>query len=205
MAQAGLSKLPSVQNSVLVRRYEKERPGELLHLDMKKLGCFEHPGHRVKGDRTRSTRRACWQAMHVAIDDHPRVGFSRVLRDETSHSACNFLIAALRYYRELGVPIQAVMTYNGSATSPSASPSCCAGWASSTIARTPTRRSLTAKTNASFKRFCVNGPMFTAMPAQTCAPLNCNPGSSTTTFIVHTPPCPANRLPPDSALTGTTS
>ena len=113
--QAGLAKLPAVQNSVPVRRYEKDRPGELLHLDMKKLGCFDQPGHRVTGDRTRNTPRAGWQALHVAIDDHSRVGFSQVLRDETCRSACDFLIAALRYYRKLGVPVQAVMTDNGSA------------------------------------------------------------------------------------------
>ena len=113
--QAGLAKLPSVQHGVPVRRYEKERPGELLHLDMKKLGCFDQPGHRVTGDRTRNTPRAGWQALHVAIDDRSRVGFSQVLSDETSRSACDFLIAALRYYRQLGVPIQAVMTDNGAA------------------------------------------------------------------------------------------
>ena len=113
--QAGLAKLPPVQGSVPVRRYEKERPGELLHLDMKKLGRFEQPGHRVTGDRTRNTRHAGWQALHVAIDDHSRVGFSQVLVDETSRSACDFVIAALRYYRRLGVPILAIMTDNGSA------------------------------------------------------------------------------------------
>ena len=113
--RAGLAKLASVQNSVPARRYEKDRPGELLHLDMKKLGRFEQPGHRVTGDRTRNTPHAGWQALHVAIDDHPRVGFSQVLSDETGRSACDFLIAAVRYYRKLGVPIQAVMTDNGSA------------------------------------------------------------------------------------------
>jgi len=114
-ARAGLSKLPSVQDSVPVHRYEKAHPGELLHMDMKKLGRFEQPGHRVTGDRTRHTRHAGWQALHVAIDDHSRVGFGQVLSDETSRSACDFLIAALRYYRQLGVRIQAVMTDNGSA------------------------------------------------------------------------------------------
>lgn len=114
--KAGLVKLPSVQDSVPVCRCEKERPGELLHMDKKKLGCFDQPGHRETGDRTRYTPGAGWQAfLHVAIDDQSRVGFSQVLCDETSHSACDFLIAALRYYRKLGVPIQAVMTDNGSA------------------------------------------------------------------------------------------
>ena len=73
----------------------------------------DRPGHRVTGDCTRNTPRAGWQALHVAIDDHSRVGFSQVLRDETSHSACDFLIAALRYYRKLGVPTQAVMNRPG--------------------------------------------------------------------------------------------
>lgn len=113
--QAGLSRLPIPQDSVPPRRYEKDSPGELIHLDMKKLGRFEQPGHRVTGDRTRKSRHAGWQALHVAIDDHSRVGFSQVLADETAHSACDFMLQALRYYRGLGVRVTGVMTDNGSA------------------------------------------------------------------------------------------
>lgn len=203
--QAGLAKLSSVQDSVAVCRYENDRPGELLHLDMKKLGRFEQPGHRVTGDRTRNTPRAGWQALHVAIDDHSRVGFSQVLSDETSRSACDFLIAALRYYRKLGVPIQAVMTDNGSAYSPGDSPSSCAGLASSTSARGPTRRVPMARPSASSRHFYVNGPMPIATPVQTSEPLSCSPGCSTTTSIGHTLRSRTNLPPPDSALTGTTS
>ena len=112
---AGVARLPSLQQAVPVRRYEKANAGELLHLDTKKLGCFEQPGHRVTGDRTKSTRRAGWQALHVAIDDHSRVGFSLMLADERATSACSFLLAALRYYKMLGVRIERVMTDNGSA------------------------------------------------------------------------------------------
>ena len=114
-AAAGVARLPGLQQAVPVRRYEKQTAGELLHLDTKKLGCFDQPGHRVTGDRTKNSRRAGWQALHVAIDDHSRVGFSLMLADEKATSACTFLLAALRYYKALGVPIACVMTDNGSA------------------------------------------------------------------------------------------
>lgn len=112
---AGLARLPALEPATAPRRYERSRPGELLHLDTKKLGRFAQPGHRVTGDRSRCTRRAGWQALHVAIDDHSRVGFSQVLDDETARSATAFLMAALRYYRQLGVCVTQVMTDNGSA------------------------------------------------------------------------------------------
>ena len=79
------------------------------------LARFDKPGHRVTGDRTQNSRRAGWQALHVAIDDHSRVGFSLVLADETATSACAFVLAALRYYKALGVKIEQIMTDNGSA------------------------------------------------------------------------------------------
>jgi len=112
---AGVARLPALQQAVPVRRYERVSPGELLHLDTKKLGRFDKPGHRVTGDRTQNTPRAGWQALHVAIDDHSRVGFSLMLADETAKSACAFLLAALRYYKTVGVNIQRVMTDNGAA------------------------------------------------------------------------------------------
>ncbi|WP_367065129.1 IS481 family transposase [Oryzisolibacter sp. LB2S] len=112
---AGVTHLPALQQAVPVRRYERAAPGELLHLDTKKLARFDRPGHRVTGDRTQNTPHAGWQALHVAIDDHSRVGFSLVLADETAKSACTFVLAALRYYKSLGVKIEQVMTDNGSA------------------------------------------------------------------------------------------
>jgi transposase InsO family protein len=112
---AGVARLPALQETAVVRRYERQVPGELLHLDTKKLGRFDKPGHRVTGDRTQNTPRAGWQALHVAIDDHSRVGFCLMLADEMAMSACAFLVAALRYYKSLGVSVQRVMTDNGSA------------------------------------------------------------------------------------------
>ena len=112
---AGVARLPALQEAVPVRRYERAAPGELLHLDTKKLARFARPGHRATGDRTQNTRGAGWQALHVAIDDHSRVGFSLLLADETARSACAFVLAALRYYTSLGVRVEQVMTDNGSA------------------------------------------------------------------------------------------
>ena len=112
---AGVAKLPALNATPIGSRYERARPGELLHIDTKKLGRFDQPGHRVTGDRTKVSRKAGWHALHVAIDDHSRVAFSLVLADEKAHTACAFLMAALRYYRSLGVRIEAVMTDNGSA------------------------------------------------------------------------------------------
>jgi len=113
--QAGVARLAPLQQHTAPKRYERQPPGELLHLDTKKLARFEQPGHRVTGDRTRYTPRAGWQALHVAIDDHSRVGFSQMLTDETAKSACAFLLDALRYYQRLGVRVEQVMTDNGSA------------------------------------------------------------------------------------------
>lgn len=77
------------------RRCERKAAGELLHLDMKKLARFDRPGHRITGDRTVNTPRAGYEALHVAIDDHSRVGFSLTLLDETTGSACRQFVAAL--------------------------------------------------------------------------------------------------------------
>ncbi len=114
-SRAGVAKLPSMEASIPVRRYERETPGELLHLDTKKLACFHQPGHRVTGDVSRYSKKPGYQALHVAIDDHSRVGFSMMLPDETVRSTIAFVFATFRYYRALGVRISRIMTDNGSA------------------------------------------------------------------------------------------
>jgi transposase InsO family protein len=97
-------------------RYEREAAGEMIHLDIKKLGRFEKPGHRVTGDRTgqSNSRGVGWEFVHVCIDDHSRVAFSQIHPDETKESAVPFLKAAVAYYASLGVTVSRVMTDNGS-------------------------------------------------------------------------------------------
>lgn len=116
LAGAGLSRLSKLEPAEPVVRYQRERPGELIHVDIKKLGRFIRPGHRVtrarKGHRNRG---AGWDFVHVAVDDATRLAYVEVLPDERRASAAGFLIRALRWFRERGIRVERVMTDNGSA------------------------------------------------------------------------------------------
>ena len=95
-------------------RYERERPGELLHVDVKKLGRIIRPGHRVTGDRSKRAKElAGWQYLFVAIDDATRLAFARIYPNETAASAIAFLAAATRFYDRHGIGIERVLTDNG--------------------------------------------------------------------------------------------
>lgn len=82
-----------------VRRYERQHPGELIHIDIKKLGRFERVGHRITGDRTgqSKSRGIGWEFVHVSIDDTSRIAFSQILPDERKESAVAFLRAAVSW------------------------------------------------------------------------------------------------------------
>jgi len=97
-----------------VCRYERQHPGELIHLDIKKLARIERPSHRVTGDRRDLVRGAGWEYVHVAIDDASRIAFARLMPDEGQQSAIDFLHAALAYFRSLGIEAKAIMSDNGS-------------------------------------------------------------------------------------------
>lgn len=113
LARAGLNRLAALEPAEPVRRYEHEAPGDLLHLDIKKLGRFRRPGHRVTGDRQITSDGAGWEYVHVAIDDHSRVAFGSIESNEQAASACKALLKAMRYYRALGVRFTRVLTDNG--------------------------------------------------------------------------------------------
>ena len=112
----GLNRVRDLEPAEPERRYERENPGEIIHIDIKKLGRFERVGHRITGDRTapNKSRGAGWDFVHVCIDDHSRVAFSEIKSDETADSAVPFLKAAVAYYKSLGVIVTRVMTDNGS-------------------------------------------------------------------------------------------
>ena len=120
LRRLGLNSLKALEPAEPVRRYERAHPGEMIHLDIKKLGRFEQIGHRITGDRRgRSNRRARgeglgWEFVHVCIDDASRVAFSQILPDEKAASAVLFLKTAVAYYAGLGVAVTRVMTDNGS-------------------------------------------------------------------------------------------
>ena len=92
---------------------EYAQPGQLLHLDIKKLGRFLQPDHRVTDDRSIHSRGVGWEYVHLAIDDHSRLAFASIEPDERGISACQALMRAVRYYRSLGVRFERVLTDNG--------------------------------------------------------------------------------------------
>ena len=115
LRRAGLSRLRDIEPAEPVRRYEREHPGEMIHIDIKKLGRFSQVGHRITGDPQKGkSRGAGWEFVHVCIDDASRIAFSQILPDERKESAVRFLEAAVAYYASLGVAIARVMTDNGS-------------------------------------------------------------------------------------------
>lgn len=109
----GSSRLVRRPQPDAVIRYERSRPGELVHVDAKKLGRILRPGHRVTGDRSRRVQGAGWQHLFVAIDDHSRLGFARVYPDETADSATAFLAELVRFYRGHGITVERVLSDNG--------------------------------------------------------------------------------------------
>lgn len=96
-----------------VVRYERQRPGELIHLDIKKLARIVRVGHRITGDRRDTVDGAGWEFVHVAIDDASRIVYAEVLADERGATCVAFLRRALTYYRRLGIIAEQLLTDNG--------------------------------------------------------------------------------------------
>ena len=110
-----LSRMRDLEPRQPVLRYEHPNPGDLLHLDIKKLGRIAKPGHRVTGNPADRSRRVGWEYVHVAIDDHSRIAFSAIFPDETAASTVAFLGQALAYYARLGISFRSLITDNGPA------------------------------------------------------------------------------------------
>jgi len=113
LRRVGLSRLSQLDPKPPVQRYEHERPGDLLHLDTKKLGRIRGVGHRIHGDRRRRRRGIGWEFAHAAVDDHSRFAHVETLADERGQTAAAFLRRAVRRYRGHGVRVRAVLTDNG--------------------------------------------------------------------------------------------
>jgi transposase InsO family protein len=122
LTRIGLGRLGRIGLEPAVR-YERSRPGELVHVDVKKLGRIAGVGHRIAGDR-RSQRgryqrrlqgRPGWEYLHVAVDDYSRLAYAEVLADEKATTAAAFLGRAVAFYRRYGIQVEAILTDNGSA------------------------------------------------------------------------------------------
>lgn len=156
LKRAGLSRLKDLEPAEPVRRYERSAAGEMIHLDIKKLGRFERTGHRITGDRRgqsgpRSRKQGGygWEYVHVAIDDHSRVSFSQIHPNEKATSAVAHLKATVAWYKKLGVQVERVMTDNGACYKSGAFAQACKDLKLKHIRTKP----YTPKTNGKAERF----------------------------------------------------
>ncbi len=189
LRRLGLGKLTALEPKSPAVRYERERPGELIHIDSKKLGRIEGVGHRITGRRPGAVNRhhgIGWEALHICIDDASRLAYSEILPDEKKESAIGFLNRALGWFRTYGITVQRVMTDNGSAyrSRAFAPPS---RWpAPSTNEPGPTRRAPMAKPSASSRPACASGLTLSLTPVRSSALRRWGRGSSATTPLHYT-------------------
>ena len=115
LRRLGLGRLSALDPKPPVIRYQREQPGELLHIDVKKLGKIDGVGHRITGVRHGQKRGRGWEFLHVCVDDASRLAYTEILPDERQASAVAFLERALAWFAGLGVTVERVMTDNGSA------------------------------------------------------------------------------------------
>jgi transposase InsO family protein len=114
LRRAGISRWRELEPQAPARRYEYGAPGELIHLDIKKLGRIGSPGHRVTGNRSHRHRGIGWDYVHVAVDDHSRVAAASIAPDECGQTAVAILHQVVAGYRARGVTVRRIMTDNGS-------------------------------------------------------------------------------------------
>jgi transposase InsO family protein len=112
---AGLSRLRHIEPPAVPVRYEKERPGELIHVDIKRLGRFDRVGHRITRRRSFGSPKQGFEFVYVATDDFTRLSYVDILTDERSEAAGSFLVSAVAWFAQQHVRVERVMTDNGSA------------------------------------------------------------------------------------------
>jgi transposase InsO family protein len=123
LLRIGLGKRSRLEPLEPPNRYQREHPGELVHIDVKKLGRIERIGHRISGRRTSQdirnswrpgqSRRIGWEYVHVCVDDATRLAYAEVLADEKGHTVAGFLRRAVAFYATYGIRVERVMTDNG--------------------------------------------------------------------------------------------
>ena len=113
LKRAGISRKRDIMPPQRAIRYERKTPGEIIHIDIKKLAKIDGVGHRIHGDRTRGNGSG-WEYLHVAIDDHSRLAYSEILPDETGNSSLIFARNAVKWFKAHGIKrIERIMTDNG--------------------------------------------------------------------------------------------
>ena len=113
LRKLGCSRLSSLEEKEPVQRYQWENPGQMLHLDIKRLGKIDGVGHKKAGTRQATRRRPGWEYLHVCVDDASRAAYTAILPDETAESAIEFLWFAVAWYASHGIKVERVLTDNG--------------------------------------------------------------------------------------------
>ena len=162
-------------------RYQRDRPGELIHLDIKKLGRIGGVGHRITGNRRGQKKGIGWEFLHVCVDDASRLAYTEILPDERKESAVAFLERAIAWFATLGVTVERVMTDNGSAYRSHAFRAACQAARVKHKRTRPYTPGPTARPSASSRPACANGPTCKPSPPPPNAPPPCAPGSTPTT------------------------
>jgi transposase InsO family protein len=123
LLRIGLGKRSRLEPLEPANRYQRERPGELIHIDIKKLGRIDRVGHRITGSKSSQNARGNWSGqrrvvgweyLHVCVDDATRLAYAEMLPDEKGHTAAGFLRRAVAFYASHGIRVERVMTDNGS-------------------------------------------------------------------------------------------
>jgi transposase len=192
LRREGIGQLVQIDPPEPVRRYQRERPGELIHLDIKKLGRFDRPGHRATGMRRTRNRGAGWDFVHVAVDDATRLSYVEVLDDERKETTTGFLLRALRWFRNQGIHAERVMTDNGAAYR-SRRFAKALRWlgirhifTSATSSQGPIRPRRTVRQKGSSKPSCANGPTASHTPPPQPETQTCRGGLTGSTKQDHT-------------------
>ncbi len=150
LRRLGLGRLKTLDERPEIVRYERATPGELIHIDTKKLGRIDGIGHRITGDRTKRKRKLGWEYLHVAIDDCSRLAYTELLPAETGLACAGFLARSAQWFATNGVAVRRVMTDNAFAyTRSRAFKATLAGLAARHITTRPYR----PRTNGKAERF----------------------------------------------------
>jgi integrase-like protein len=202
LKRVGLGRLSRLDPAEPANRYQRRWPGELLHIDVKKLARIDGVGHAMTGTRKgqkrrKGARRVGYEYVHVCVDDATRLAYVEVLANEQATTAIGFLQRCLAFFAARGVRVERVMTDNGSAYRSMIWAIAAAPWAYATCAPGHADHAPTARPNASSAPCWAAGPTPRSTPPAATAPTPCPPGSTTTITDDHTAASPTSHLDTD--------
>ena len=186
LARAGLNRVALLEPPAPVQRYEWPHVGDLLHVDLKRLGRVVGIGHRIHGDRRRRARKVGWEYLHVAIDDATRLTYAEVLAAADAPACAAFLQRTLAWFRRRGIRMRRLLTDNAMAYRAGVSRRCVSAGRCGTASRARIGRRPTAKPSASSKRCCASGRIACRIGARRDARRHSARISASTTTGVHT-------------------